>query len=1342
MIMDLDEASEGPDEARGRPRRRRGRRALALVAVVIAGIAIWVAGPGRRTLGGWLVRQQLERAGLAGEFRVEAIDTRGITLADIHLTGPGLVRSIRGTSVRIDYQLDELRHGQVRGVSARDLDVRLDLEAAPDATEPPDLPFDARALGATLRTAQQQLVGVELDARNLTLTIERGGQPVALVEGADFAHARGSERYTLKFRRIVEPQKEPQAEPQAEPQKAPQPEPAQDAAPALGPGAAVDPPTLLGEFVAAPGPGGRELAGANQDVTIEWTPDGLTIDRFELLPGVVMRAVTFKHPAAGTLNFETQVDIDGAQLRVELAEDLRRAQVTLVRGPLDIAKLARRVDRDTVAAGTLDALDVRIADVFAPRGRWQLDGSASAPLLRYREWSLQQVAIKLAMRDGVADYDTRATLAGSPFTLTGKVNLPAQHRDDPLLWWHDAKLTGKLLAGDVQPAIVNLWNQWHPEPLGVPVPHARAQLDYSAQLAGAALDRLASHFRLSEIHIDDDKLADLAGRASWLPDDGRAEVHVELPSELAGDARPAASADIRWLARKRAYDASATATRLELAPLAGFARHFGLPLPAGTLTGTWHGYGQLDARRHAGGLTVSSAAIARAGQPEVTASARASYAWPEKVVVDELSVRQEDESLKLRGGWRDGRLTLESLEVSAPDDARLTATASVPLGARVRRWDDFWAQAGEVSGRMEARNIGLARLAKHFPQLSNELAGQLDGEVQLAGTLAAPQTSAKLSLRGLNAPGLPGGEPMDVALDLAQRDGRLAATGRVLQREATLLNLDGSVPFSHKVRSLKDWFAQPGELALAFESSLGMAQLRPFFPGQPLPESGSLQVKGNIAGTFAAPALDAWIDARGVRGGPLGTLAPSDLQATLTTLDNQLRLSGQITQPNAPPVVLSGTSGFHPRAWLDDPATLAAEPADLQLRVAGLSLRQFFTTLPGVRDFSAMVDADVTLAGPLKALAARGTLAVRQGRLQPDNDSLPTLSDMNVLLRFDGRMATLSELRVSHAGGSVSLRGSADFTDLRNPLLDLTLTGTQALLWRDDSMNARANASLRLAGPFQTAELSGTLGIVETLYYRDLEVIPTSPFRVPHKPAVVARVDALASPENPAARWNAPAAIANWSLNLNVLTEDPILLRGDRIGGSIVGKVRATGTLGNPQLDGQANLRDGRLRLPFSTLRVASGTATFTPAGGFVPQLNLRGTSRISPYDINVFVSGSAANPDVLLTSDPPLPESEVLALLATGSTTSDLNASAVTMKALQLFVENLRRTRLPFGRQLGQLVELLDEIDIRVGADDPYTGRRLSSASISLTDRVILSVAIDEEGNSRGVLMYLFRFR
>jgi autotransporter translocation and assembly factor TamB len=711
--------------------------------------------------------------------------------------------------------------------------------------------------------------------------------------------------------------------------------------------------------------------------------------------------------------------------------------------------------------------------------------------------------------------------------------------------------------------------------------------------------------------------------------------------------------------------------------------------------------------------------------------------------VTKLQVEQNRHTLGMAASWKAGQLILSNIALTHDDATLLSGNAQVPLDPNVRSLDDFFAQQGTIAAALTADKLPLVQVHDLLPGLKFNGAGMIFGTLALSGTLGVPVADAVVEIRSLTAIDFPAVAPMDVFAKLHHSDSRLVAESRVVQQDATIFNLEASLPLATSVRSLKDLFAQNGEVSLALQSSrLSIAQVRPLLTGVALPEAGNVTSDIAVAGSFADPTLTATLNATGLSGGPLGATPPTDLTVKLTSADKRLNISGSANQPNAPPARLSGSMGFRPQRWLDNPQMLAEETLDLRITIQGLNARQLVTNIPGVADFSLLLDADVTIDGPLNAPGMRGAVAARDGRLRPKNDSLPTISGLRMDLRFDGRKATLRDLSMTHAGGTLSLRGTADFATLKNPLLDLTLTGNQALLWRDDSMNARANAALRLVGPFDAATLSGSLAVVETLYYRDLEVIPTTPFRAPRKRAVVARVDDIIDPEKAANRWNIPVPLNNWLVDVRLVTQDPILLRGDRIGGSIAGDIRARGTLGNPQLDGTAVLTDAKVRLPFSTLEVPRGTLTFTPERGFDPILELRGTSRISPYDVTIFVSGSAAKPDVLLTSDPPLPENEILSLLATGATTGDLGTEALTLKAAQLFIEQIRRSRLPFGRQIGEFIGILEEIDIRIGANDPYTGRKLSSATVGITDRVLISVAIDEEGNSRGVLMYLFRFR
>ncbi len=128
---------------------------------------------------------------------------------------------------------------------------------------------------------------------------------------------------------------------------------------------------------------------------------------------------------------------------------------------------------------------------------------------------------------------------------------------------------------------------------------------------------------------------------------------------------------------------------------------------------------------------------------------------------------------------------------------------------------------------------------------------------------------------------------------------------------------------------------------------------------------------------------------------------------------------------------------------------------------------------------------------------------------------------------------------------------------------------------------------------------------------------------------------------------------------------------------------------------------------------------------------------------MNVWFYGPVNAPRTALTSDPPLPESEIMTLLATGTTSDGLeDGQAATLRAAQLLVEEWRRGRLPFGEQVAELVSILNRVDLRIGEDDPLTGRRLNSATIELHDRLFLSGSMDKQNNTRTLLAFVIRFK
>ena len=140
--------------------------------------------------------------------------------------------------------------------------------------------------------------------------------------------------------------------------------------------------------------------------------------------------------------------------------------------------------------------------------------------------------------------------------------------------------------------------------------------------------------------------------------------------------------------------------------------------------------------------------------------------------------------------------------------------------------------------------------------------------------------------------------------------------------------------------------------------------------------------------------------------------------------------------------------------------------------------------------------------------------------------------------------------------------------------------------------------------------------------------------------------------------------------------------------------------------------------------------------------LEIRGTAEPRPYQVAAFIHGKASDPQLVLTSSPPLPENEIMTLLATGTTTSGLeDPQQASSRAMQLFAEELRRGRFKVGKRLRPLLGLLDRVDFSVAEADPYSSASYSTATLQLTDRWYLSAGMGDEGDSRVLGIWRLRF-
>lgn len=579
-------------------------------------------------------------------------------------------------------------------------------------------------------------------------------------------------------------------------------------------------------------------------------------------------------------------------------------------------------------------------------------------------------------------------------------------------------------------------------------------------------------------------------------------------------------------------------------------------------------------------------------------------------------------------------------------------------------------------------------------------------------------------------------------LDAAYQDSSLTISRlEHFEKDQQLLEASAQLPFPMDIRSLEEYLLQEEPWKLELQTkNLSVSMINRWLPAaSPLPLEGSAELSFKIFGTPAQPQFALETRWQKIRHLQHSNWPAVDLQASITGENHQLQLRSKIVAERLSPLSLDGSMPFRPREWVQDAAMLMKENFDAELLLPSSDLAAWQSFFPTFTELSGQARAVCKASGTLAEPQFHGEISLTDCAAKPIEKTIPPWRNGKMLLKFHDRSAQLENLSMELAGGTLQVSGRADFPKNQKPLLDFSLIGKELPVWRSSAIISRANANLSLRGNWDLAKVDGSIGFVDSLLYKDFEIIPYGKPLALRKaselPALDHKVDDVA--------MALPEPFANWPVNVAIKTQDPFLIRGNLASGQVDLDFRLQGTLGNPQPTGQAKIRDLLATLPLSRLEVPSGQIRFEPKGGLDPVLDLRGVSRVANYDINLYLYGKCSAPRILLTSTPPLPDHEIMTLLATGTTTKGLSdGSMAQSRALQLLMEEFRRGRLPLGRKLAPFLERIDDVELAVGQPDPYSGRKRSSVQLPFAQHWSLFGGVDGEGKTRNLLLFQVKFR
>ncbi len=320
----------------------------------------------------------------------------------------------------------------------------------------------------------------------------------------------------------------------------------------------------------------------------------------------------------------------------------------------------------------------------------------------------------------------------------------------------------------------------------------------------------------------------------------------------------------------------------------------------------------------------------------------------------------------------------------------------------------------------------------------------------------------------------------------------------------------------------------------------------------------------------------------------------------------------------------------------------------------------------------AAVDA-FDLTGQVAVAAnATGTIANPEVRGSISSDSMRVRSSLSgtdirnvsVRGRFTGSRLRLARFSGSTGnGGSVSGSGTIDlaglgervqgrFLEIRGPSLDLRVAAKNAQLLDAKGLSATLTGPLRIISNGLGGTIAGRVRIDRAswgLGSADEDVrLPRIATREINRPDDVQQRAAGGRPWRYLVDASGPSRIDVDGLGLDSEWGADIILRG---------------TTDDPRIGGEARVVRGAYSFAGTRFEITRGVIEFDENVPIDPTIDIRAETENNGIDVIVRVTGNAQQPEITFSSNPALPEEEILARLLFGGSITSLSAT----DALQL---------------------------------------------------------------------------
>lgn len=371
------------------------------------------------------------------------------------------------------------------------------------------------------------------------------------------------------------------------------------------------------------------------------------------------------------------------------------------------------------------------------------------------------------------------------------------------------------------------------------------------------------------------------------------------------------------------------------------------------------------------------------------------------------------------------------------------------------------------------------------------------------------------------------------------------------------------------------------------------------------------------------------------------------------------------------------------------------------------------------------LDGEGTLEFGAGYLAGAGDIEIVDGRFEDKLTGI-TLIDLDARLALNESGVTIENFtaagphggRLTATGGSVSDRQGSITVNVE----DMRVA---------DRPDARAVASgaLTLAWEGMHSSLTGDLNISEA----NIDIAANPQAGIPTLDVI--EINRPGEVDEPAEETPAPRRNGSTTLNVNIDAPRRVFTRGRGVDAEWSLDMRLAGTARNPQVFGVARAVRGTLSLSGQPFEIEDAILEF---GGdpLDARINLSAVRDTADLSARIRLIGTARDPEITFSSDPPLPEDEILPQVLFGRSVEDLSALEAAQLAASLAALS--------GRASLDIVDAaraaagLDRFNVR----EDENGGFLVAGGVYLTRDVYVEVARTGLGEAQTRLEWTIRPR